>query len=319
MAEVELLDKTEVWVRGIALRGADLRSLAGAAAQALDLAPDSVFVTDVRDDHVVFDVLQPRMELSSIVGRQSDLLSAMAAVSGVVVSAAASVHSRGVIGMIGTPPEQVERTLTRTEQTDRQLRQYVSTRVAVVSTGSEVVSGNIEDTNAAAVAQVMGDAGFEVTAAGAVSDDEDAIVGRVLRLLSEGFGVVITTGGVGAEDKDHTIEALQRCDPELATAVLATYAVGHGRHVKPHVQVGVGRVQWTELIALPGPTREVQAALPVVVRGVQQGWSKQRFADEIAEVLKDCLRHHERGARPCAPCSPIVPETSQLHPHSDES
>lgn len=297
MPEVELLDKTEVWVHGVALDSANLRQLAAAAAGALALDPEFVFVTDVRDDHVVFDVLKPRIELSSIVGRQVDLLSAIAAVPGVVVSAAASVHSNGVIGMIGTPPEQVERTLAYAEQADRQLRQYVSTRVAVVSTGPEVVSGNIEDTNATAVSAVMGDAGFEVTEAGAVVDDEDAIVGRVLRLVSEGFGVVITTGGVGAEDKDHTIEALQRCDPELATAVLATYAVGHGRHVKPHVQVGVGRVQWTQLIALPGPTREVQAALPVVVRGVQQGWGTKRLADEIAEVLRDCLRHHERGAQ----------------------
>ena len=32
----------------------------------------------------------------------------------------------------------------------------------------------------------------------------------ISRIASEGFGVVITTGGVGAEDKDKTIEALRR-------------------------------------------------------------------------------------------------------------
>ncbi|KUI29278.1 hypothetical protein AU194_20610 [Mycobacterium sp. GA-2829] len=195
--------------------------------------------------------------------------------------------------MIGTPPDEVDETLARAERIDQQLRTYVSSRVAVVSTGPEVVAGNIEDTNVAAVVDVMGGAGFEVTAAGAVVDDEDAIVGRVLRLVSDGFGVVITTGGVGAEDKDRTIESLQRCDPDLATAVLATYAVGHGRHVKPHVRVGVGQVQWTRVIALPGPTREVQAALPTLVRGLQEGWTKQHLAQEIAEVLKQCLRHHD--------------------------
>ena len=290
MPEVELLDKTEVWVRGVTLERADLGSLAASAARALDLAGDAVFVTDARDDHVVFDVLKPRMELASIVGRESHLLAALSQVAGVTVAVDASVHSRGVMGMIGTPPGEVDQILSRATEIDERLRTYVSSRVAVVSTGAEVVGGNIKDTNVAVAQDIMGAAGFEVTAAGAVADDEDAIVGRVLRLVSEGFGVVLTTGGVGAEDKDRTIEALQRCDPGLATAVLATYAVGHGRHVKPHVRIGVGRVEWTRLIALPGPTREVQAALPVVLDGLQTGLGDEHLAQNIAEVLRDCLR-----------------------------
>jgi len=288
--EVELLDKTEVWVRGITLHGADLRLLGASAALALNLPVDDVFVTDARDDHVVFDVLRSRMQLESIVGREPKLLAALGAVAGVDVADDASVHSRGVIGMIGTPAEMVEETLARAEQIDERLRTYVSSRVAIVSTGPEVVAGDIQDTNVAVATDVLGRAGFEVTAAGAVVDDEDAILGRVLRLASEGFGVVITTGGVGAEDKDRTIEALQRCDPELATGILATYAVGHGRHVKPHVRIGVGQVEWTRLIALPGPTREVQAALPIVVEGLRQNWSDNRLAQALAGVLRDCLR-----------------------------
>ena len=290
MPEVELLDKTEVWIRGVALNAADLRLLAASAAQALDLEPDLVFVTDARDDHVVFDVLKPRMELGSIVGREGELLAALGEVAGVTVSAGASVHSRGVLGMIGTPPEMVDQTLSRATEIDNRLRSYVSSRVAVVSTGPEVVAGSIKDTNVLIAQDILGRAGFEVTAAGAVVDDEDAIVGRVLRLVSDGFGVVITTGGVGAEDKDRTIEALQRCDPHLVTEVLSTYAVGHGRHVKPHVRIGVGQIEWTRLIALPGPTREVQAALPIVVQGLQQGWDDIRLAQALGEVLRACLR-----------------------------
>jgi molybdenum cofactor synthesis domain-containing protein len=290
MPEVELLDKTEVWVRGLALQGADLGDLAVAAALALRLEPTAVFVTDARDDHVVFDVLKPRVELADIVGRQSELLAELGQVHGVTVAPDASVHSNGVLGVIGTPDAQVDETLSRAKEIDQSLRGYVSTRVAVVSTGPEVVAGNIEDTNVAAVSAVLSQAGFEVTAAGAVLDDEGAIAGRVLRLASEGFGVVITTGGVGAEEKDHTIEALKRCDPDLATGVLATYPVGHGRHVKPHVRIGVGRVRWTLLIALPGPTREVQAALPIVLRGLQEGWNSRKFADSLADRLRECLR-----------------------------
>lgn len=290
MPEVELLDKTEVWVRGVTLHGVDLRLLAASAAGALDLRPDVVFVTDARDDHVVFDVLKPRMELASIVGREAELLASVGAVTGVRVAADASVHSRGVMGMIGTPSDEVEQTLTRATEIDGRLRSYVSSRVAVVSTGPEVVTGSIKDTNVVIAQDILGSNGFEVAAAGAVIDDEDAIVGRVLRLVSEGFGVVITTGGVGAEDKDRTIEALQRCDPNLVTEVLATYAVGHGRHVKAHVRIGVGAVAWTRLIALPGPTREVEAALPTVAQGLQQGWDDVRLAQALGKVLRACLR-----------------------------
>jgi molybdenum cofactor synthesis domain-containing protein len=288
--DVELLDKTEVWVRGVALQGVDLHQLARSAAGALDLDPGAVFVTDARDDHVVFDVLKPRMALASIVGRESALLAALADVPGLSLAADASVHSNGVLGVIGTPADEVEGVLARATEIDDRLRSYVSKRVAVVSTGPEVVAGNITDTNLATVSEVMGRAGFEVTAGGAVLDDEEAIVGRVLRLVSEGYGIVITTGGVGAEDKDRTIEALQRCDPGLVTAVLATYAVGHGRHVKPHVRIGVGSVEWTRLIALPGPNREVQAAMPILLEALESRWEDAFLAHRFAEVLRDCMR-----------------------------
>jgi molybdenum cofactor synthesis domain-containing protein len=249
-----------------------------------------VFVTDTRDDHVVFDVLKPRVELADIVGKQAELLTRLGRVTGVTVMPGASVHSNGVLGVIGTPESDIGQTLSRATETDMALRTYVSSRIAVISTGPEVVAGNIEDTNLAAIADVVGHAGFEVTSAGAVFDDEDAIMGRVLRLASEGFGVIITTGGVGAEDKDRTIEALQRCDPELATDVLATYTVGHGRHVKPHVRIGVGRVRWTRLIALPGPTREVKAALPILLRGLDKNWDSRSLALALGEALRECLR-----------------------------
>ena len=62
--------------------------------------------------------------------------------------------------------------------------------------------------------------------------------------------------------------------------------------MKPHVRVGVGQVGWSRVIALPGPTREVEAAMPVVIEALREGWDNQRFADNIATVLRDMLRPH---------------------------
>jgi hypothetical protein len=290
MPDVELLDKTELWVVGVTLDDARLPDLTAAAAETLGLPRDRLVVTDVRDDRVVFDVLQPRISLEDVAGRQQELLVALAAVPGVQVSPTAQVHSFGVLGVIGAPPEQAAEILAATDEVAAGVRGYVARRVAVVSTGAELLDGRVHDTNREAVVEVLGAAGYEVRSGGRVEDDERAIAGRVARLVSEGFGIVVTTGGVGAEDKDRTIEALGLLGPDLHTAVLARYEPGHGRHVKDSVRVAVADLGWSKVIALPGPTDEVRRALPVLRAGLLEGRSSAELVEEIAAVIREPLR-----------------------------
>ncbi|MGQ3227256.1 MAG: molybdopterin-binding protein, partial [Blastomonas fulva] len=170
---------------------------------------------------------------------------------------------------------------------------YASRRVAVVSTGSEILAGEIEDTNYAAIREAMEAAGFEVEFGGIAGDSETEIAGMVARLSGEGFGIIITTGGVGAEDKDHTVEALERLDPQLSTAVLAQYTRGHGRHVKDAVRIAIARLGWSTVFALPGPTHEVKLALPVIVEGLAAGSSMPQLVEAIAVPLRSTLPHHQ--------------------------
>jgi len=293
---IDLLDKTELWVMGLTLDQVDLRVLAGAAANALGLDPGRVFVTDVRDGHVVFDVIQPHVELEAVLGQQQILLSAFADVPGVTVDPGATTHSDGVLGVIGVPAPQAPAVLELLGRVHDGVQSWTARRVAVVATGAEVASREVLDTNTAAVAGLFRAAGFEVSSGGTVLDDENAILGRVLRLIEQGFGVVVTTGGVGAEDKDRTVEALQRGIPDLATSILTTYRVGHGRHVKPHVRVAVGTVSGARVIALPGPTHEVRAALPVVLTGLVERWADGDLTEAIAAVLRDLVRPPHRAA-----------------------
>ncbi|SHN15364.1 molybdopterin-binding protein [Cryptosporangium aurantiacum] len=312
MPEIELLDKTELWVVGVELRSVSMPDLAAAAATALSLPRDRVLVTDVRDDRVVFDVLQPRIELSALAGREAALLAALSAVAGVVLADDVRVHSLGVLGVIGTPPEQVPDVLAEASRIADGVRAYVGTRVAVVSTGGEVADGRVRDTNLEAARAAFGPAGYEVVFGGVLPDDEVTIAGRVARLVSDGFGVVLTTGGVGAEDKDRTIEALQLLDLELSTAVLASYRSGHGRHVKDSVRVGVGRIDWATVVALPGPTDEVARALPVVVSGLAERVSAAELAERIAAVLRAPLRQaRPLTLRPAARSNPSSPSVEQ--------
>ena len=296
MPKLDLFDKTELWLEGVRLQNAVLPDLAAAAATALSLPGDVVFVTDVRNDHVVFDITVPQISLEDLIGRESDLLAAVAAVPGVTLAAGASIHSHGVLGVLGAPKAQAEEILSAAREMDANLRAYVARRVAVISTGGEVQGGEIEDTNLAAIRRHMSGAGYEVVQGGVAPDDEASIARLAAHLLGEGFGLVITTGGVGAEDKDHTIEALQRLDPTLATAVQASYKIGEGRHVKSEVRVGCGRYGDGLLVALPGPTREVDAAQPQLIAALRE----QRSCGEIAEAVAAPIRalwavkHHLR-------------------------
>jgi molybdenum cofactor synthesis domain-containing protein len=292
VTSVQLLEKTEVWLHGIKLDNANLPKLAQVVADVLMLPRDKVFVTDVRENLVVLDILSPRVELENVTGKQGELLAAIADIEGVNVAKDATVHSEGILGVIGTPRAEVDGYLAGARKLEGQIADYASRRVAVISTGSELLAGEIEDTNFAAIRNAMEHAGFEVEFGGIAGDSEIEIAGMVARLSGEGFGIIITTGGVGAEDKDHTVEALERLDPDLATAVLAQYKRGHGRHVKDAVRIAIARLGWSTIFALPGPTHEVKLALPVITQGLAAKTDLAHLVEAIAAPLRSTLPHH---------------------------
>lgn len=298
MNEVELLDKTEIWVRGVRVVDADLPHLARTAATVLSLPQDKVFVTDVGDDHICLDVLIPRLVIDDFAGRQDELLRALGECPGVTIGEGAAVHSEGILGLIGAPPETVRDVLAEHRRLEEGLLDYVQKRVAVVSTGGELVDGRVHDTNFEAVRDILGAAGYEVHGGGAVPDDMGAIAGRVSRLVSEGFGLVITTGGVGAEAKDKTVEALAMVDPNLSTAILAKFKAGHGRHVKDAIRIAVAKLEYATIVALPGPTHEVRLALPVLRDGLHTlppADLVERMAEPLRAVLPQARHHHHHS------------------------
>ena len=292
MPEVQLLGKTEIWLHGVRLDNADLEEIARAAARALSLPEDKVFTTDVRETHIVLDVLVPRVDFEAVAGKQPEVFQALGKIAGVSIDDGAEIHSEGVLGIIGTSREQAAGAVTEAKRMEEQIRKYASGRVAVVATGAELVHGNVKDTNFEAATEILGAAGFEVVFGGAVGDSEKEIAGHLTRLSGDGFGLIITTGGVGAEDKDRTLEALQILDPGLATAVLAHYKKGHGRHVKDAVRIGVATLGWTTVIALPGPTHEVRIALPIIVDKIKEGVSPADLVEAIAAPLRATLPIH---------------------------
>jgi molybdenum cofactor synthesis domain-containing protein len=204
-----------------------------------------------------------------------------------------------MLGWIALDDDEIQQSLKRSEEMAQEIRQKLSKKVIVFSTGAEVENGQIVDTNKPDIAQRMQKEGYVVTQGPTLKDDEAFITGHLRQAIENyGYGLVITTGGVGAEDKDHTIEAILAIDPEAATPYICRYEKGIGRHHKDGVRVAVGQVFETLIVALPGPNDEVRTSLDVLVRGLSMNLDKYSMAEEIAGHLRNRLhekmKHHGR-------------------------
>ena len=299
MPKFDLLRKTEIRIENIVLRKANLTDIAAHVAEVLGLNRSEVLVVDYRDEAMTLDVLNTCVNAYNIVGKKDQLLSALSGLPGVSVCRDTSIHSDGMLGWIAMDEGEAKQALRQSEQMVSEMLRNISKRVIVFSTGGEVADGQIEDTNMPVITQCLVAEGYKVTQGPTLKDDELIIAAR-LREAAEygGYGLIITTGGVGAEDKDHTVEAVKALDPAAATPYICRFEIGTGRHVKDGIKIAVGQYNGTLIVALPGPNDEVKASLDVLVDGLKTEQAKQILADNIAANLRDILRekmsrHHK--------------------------
>jgi molybdenum cofactor synthesis domain-containing protein len=299
MPKFDLLRKTEIRIENIVLRKANLTDIAAHVAEVLGLNRSEVVVVDYRDEAMTLDVLNTCVNAHNIVGKNSQLLSALSGLPGVSVGRDTSIHSDGMLGWIAMDEGAAKQALHQSEQMVSEMLRNISKRVIVFSTGGEVADGQIEDTNTPVITQCLAAEGYKVTQGPTLKDDELIIAARLREAADYGgYGLIMTTGGVGAEDKDHTVEAVKALDPEAATPYICRFEIGTGRHVKDGIKIAVGQYNGTLIVALPGPNDEVKASLDVLVDGLKTEQAKEILADNIATNLRDILRekmsrHHK--------------------------
>jgi len=101
-------------------------------------------------------------------------------------------------------------------------------KVLTISDG--VVVGTRQDRSGAALADVLGGAGFEVVERSVVADGVAAVAEELVRLTSSFAGLVVTTGGTGFGPRDLTPEGtreiLERDAPGLAEAMRLVNPLG---------------------------------------------------------------------------------------------
>ena len=193
--EWNLLEKTTFWVDGADMVDAHLGDVAAAAATALGLEPREVMVVDVQPGIVAFDILRKTMVAQNVAGKQEEILRLLAKVPGVRLSDDASIHSEGVLGFIALDPDAARSVIEKSEELGAAVADAVSRRACVFASGSEVIAGNIEDTNSPHLIAALQEAGFHAEFGGIIEDDTTTAAHALDAAVAKGFGLIITTGG----------------------------------------------------------------------------------------------------------------------------
>lgn len=284
--DINLIGKTELWIQNISLKEANLSQIAATVAEVFEISPQEVLVVDAGPDHVTLDVLRQTMELEQFTAKEDLLLGRLAAIDGVTITPDTAIHSEGILEMISLDASLKDEVTASAREVGRQVEEAFLKRARIFPTGTEVMSRVIEDTNSPYIKDELERQGYHATIGDILPDDMVAISNAIEDALYDAHGLVITTGGVGAEGKDQTVEATLRLDASASTPWVVKYEQT-GRHVKQGVRIGVGQVGKALIVNLPGPNDEVRDCIPVLLSALEQG---ERDKSVLAEMLAAKLK-----------------------------
>ncbi len=301
----DLLEKTTFWIEGIEIDEVNLGEVAAVTADALSMDRDKIMVVDVRPGLIAFDVLTPQVEAQSIAGKEVEILKRLQRLDGVKLAAGASVHSEGVLGLIALKEEEVDGVLAESAKLAANIEQAVAKRAVVFASGSEVIAGKIQDTNSPYIINALKEAGYNVKFGGILEDDVRTAAAYLESAIEQGYGLIVTTGGVGAEDKDFSIEAILKLDPRAAAPYILKFKPDYHRHHKEGVRIAVGQVGIAKVVALPGPHEEAKLGCDRLIQGLESGLDKNQLGNYIADALRQRWLNfmkkggHHHGTQKC--------------------
>ena len=194
----------------------------------------------------------------------------------------------------------------------------MTSAAAILTIGSELVSGDVVDTNGAWLARRLETLGLPVRLIAAVPDDVAAIA-RFVREESARSDVVLVTGGLGGTPDDLTREAIaaafgvdQREQADVAAALRASFArnpdyaarwamLPAGSRPLANPLGGAPGFAIANVYVFPGLPAEMEAMFGVVADELRRAapigsWrrSYRTRESEIAAVLVELGRRHPR-------------------------
>lgn len=295
---INLLEKTELWINNIFLSNANLTDIANETAKVFGIDCSKVLVVDVRPEHITLDILENDIPTENIIGKEKELLDAISRIDGITITNETYIHSNGILGMICANTVNPVEISKNVDSMVREMREKISKRAIVFPTGFELKRNMIEDTNTPYLKRILEERGFNVTVGDIIEDDFDEMVYKISDAVSRAYGLIITTGGVGAEDKDKTVESVLEVDPAAATPYIVKFKQGTGRHVKDGVRIAVGTVGPSMIVSLPGPNDEVRVATEVLMNAIESNYDKNTtaglLANSLAEKIANKRFHHHK-------------------------
>lgn len=299
---LNLLEKTELWINNVTLDNANLTLLAETVSDVFGIEKSKVLVVDVRPKHITLDILERDIPEEKIIGKEKKILEAISKISGVCISDDTYIHSNGILGLICLDENNsAEMKITVTKMVD-EIKNKISKRAIIFPTGFELKEKLIEDTNTPYLKHLLENEGYKVDIGDIISDEIWDVENKLSEAVSKAYGLIITTGGVGAEDKDKTVEGVLRIDPEAATPYIVKFTQGTGRHVKDGVKIAVGSVGPSLIVSMPGPNEEVQIASNTLLHCIENDCDKHETAQQISSALAAKLsnntfnheKHHKK-------------------------
>ncbi|OXT05852.1 molybdopterin-binding protein [Thermoanaerobacterium thermosaccharolyticum] len=284
--EWDLLEKTTFQINGINLNDANLTEISEETSKILGLKPSELMIVDVRPGFIIFDVLKRSVKAESIAGKQKELLQTLQKLRGVTLDENCSVHSEGVLGLIALDEEEAKEMIYKSKILTDEVRNNIKKRAIVFASGEEVISKKIVDTNSPYIIDSLRNAGFKAEFGGILKDELKSTVIALKEAIEDGYGLIITTGGVGAEDKDFNIESICQLDNDAATPWILKFKPDFKRHHKDGVRIGVGQVGISTLVALPGPHEEAKIGIHRLIEGLEKGFNKVQLAEYIVSALR---------------------------------
>ncbi len=287
--KLNFLEKTELWIENVELDNVNLTDLSNRLADILGVEYSKVLVVDVRETHITFDILERFVDAERFFGKKKEIFQELSRVDGFKLTDSSDIHSDGILGMVSLEESEVADVIKRMEEMTSEIQEKVKKRAIVFPTGFEVKKGYIEDTNTPYIRKKLEEYSYRVSLGDVLDDDERHIASKLSNAVLEGYGLIIITGDVGAEDKDKTVEAILRIDANASTPYIVKFRRGSGRHVKDGVKIAVGKSGQALIVALPGPNDEVIIGMEELLKGLNSGLDKEGIATLIANALSKKL------------------------------
>lgn len=116
-------------------------------------------------------------------------------------------------------------------------------KVGVVTTGSEVYSGIIEDAFGPVLVRKFGELGSKVEKQLFADDDDDMIADCIKQLIDEGMDIIGITGGMSVDPDDRTPSGIRKAGGDV---------VSYGAPVLPGAMFMLSYIDGVPVVGLPG-------------------------------------------------------------------